>query len=390
MAKGDCVELSFVDLSYGGRAVGRHDGMAVFVPRCLPGERARVRITKQKKRFAEAELVELLEAAPERCEPSCPLADICPGCDYQHVHYETELLYKKKQLDSLMQRLGKQEALPPGDVFGAEKVLGYRNKLNMQCDGHAVGYRCPDRSLLDVASCPLASDGINVVLAEWRASGGHLSGGFRRVLMRDTEKDGARLWDPAEEAEAAVLHEVGLAGELTLPANAFFQVNPTSSLKLQKQLLKRMNFSEAMTIDLYCGVGLFALLAAANGGRSVLGIEMHREAVIAARANAKALGLQARFESQPVAKAFKSIASAVGGSPFQVVVDPPRQGMDAATRSQLLDLGPQKVAYISCSADTQARDIAAFCEAGYQLTSLDLVDMFPRTAHFEALAVLER
>ncbi|MEX0594208.1 MAG: TRAM domain-containing protein, partial [Balneolaceae bacterium] len=129
MKKGADVELTIESLAYKGKGVGHLDGLAVFVPNTAPGDRIRARITKKKKRFREAKLLEVLSPSDLRVEPPCRHAAVCGGCSWQHVPYSEQLRQKEQQVRDHMERLGGLNPDVVQPILGCEQSLGYRNKM---------------------------------------------------------------------------------------------------------------------------------------------------------------------------------------------------------------------------------------------------------------------
>ena len=127
LAKNQCYEMTCESFGQDAQGVCRQDGIAVFVPGLLPGERARVRIVKPEKRYAFGRIEELLEKSPNRAEPFCPIYKRCGGCVCQHMTYETSLAFKRRQVQDLLERVGGLSIeVPP--VLGMAHPFGYRNK----------------------------------------------------------------------------------------------------------------------------------------------------------------------------------------------------------------------------------------------------------------------
>lgn len=389
-------------LAFGGRGVARHEGLVVFVAGSAPGETVEVELHRHQ-RFAEGHMRRLLSAAPERRDPLCPLAlrpgqaAACPGCAYQHLDYTAELAAKCEQLGQQLLRLGggaPEQLLP---ALAAPEALGYRNKIVLHAapGGAGLGYYGTDnRSVLDVPACPLARPELNARLAEWRARPGWLAGlpPARRWTGRWTAADGALAWEDEAPATAPPLTQATAIGPLAVPRAAFFQVNDGAAALLlaavQAQL--RAQPPEGF-LDLYCGVGVFALAAARLGVPAVLGIELEGPAVAAARQNAAALApgvgeFLGGDAGQLLPKALKRLR----GRHPTLLVDPPRGGLAPAVLTAIAQQPPPRLLYVSCAADTLARDVARLRQTGYRVRSAQVVDMFPRTPHFESLTVLER
>ena len=140
--RGQEIDLTVDALAYGGRGVARHGELVVFVSRALPGDRVRARVTKLKRRHAEARTIELLEPGPGRVEPRCAHFGICGGCAWQDLDYAEQVRHKATQVDDALRRLGRLEvALDP--IVPAAEQYGYRNKLeyswSVVSPGRAVG-----------------------------------------------------------------------------------------------------------------------------------------------------------------------------------------------------------------------------------------------------------
>jgi len=389
------VELEIVDVAYGGRAVGRHDGMAVFVPGCLEGERVKVRLETVHKRYAEAGLLEVLTPSPHRREPACPLADRCPGCTYQHVDYAEEVRIKQRQLASLLRRLGGLDAVEMADPASSPCSLGYRNKivLHVGPEGQLGYYGRDNRTVIDVGHCPLAVEAINTDLAAVRADSAFMQSLVPRgsVTFRWTEADGVRHWKDDESAGGALTESTPI-GDVKLPAGGFAQVNNAVAAMLVADTIAWIQVQvPQFLIDLYCGVGIFALAAVQAGVPNVLGVEVNGPAIRAAKANARQLKLTGvKFAEGDAAAVFDQAIRQVDAGLTAVIVDPPREGLSSALCESLLMHRPAGLLYISCAPDTLARDLKRLTAEAYVVERCRVLDMFPRTAHFETMTFLRR
>jgi len=403
--------LAIESLAFGGAGVGRRDGKVVFVPGALPGETVSVRPEREHPSYLQARLVDVKAAAPERIAPSCPLAlraeedaaapaMACPGCAYQHLRPEAELAAKAGQLRELIARVGKL-AVPEAawaDPVPSPASLGYRNKLTLHAartdDGRPVlGYFGEDnRSVLDVPHCPLAHPQIGARLEELRADPA-----FRRRLhpgrtwtFRRTERDGVVCWAGQAQRNDSWLREATPHGEVAVPRGGFFQVNPAVGAALARTVEAILReHAPARLVDLYCGCGVFALAAAAAGVGEICGIDSDRGAIAAARENVRAHGrpdipFQAATAEEALAKTLAAHPRAA------LIIDPPRSGLSPAVRKAIAAAAPPLLLYVSCAPDTLARDLRDLVAHGHAVHRLQAFDMFPRTAHFETLAVLVR
>ncbi|MDD5704522.1 MAG: TRAM domain-containing protein [Kiritimatiellae bacterium] len=394
---GDILRLRILDVVYRGRGLARHEGEVVFVDGVAPGEDVVARVTVCKRRYAEARLQEVLSASEDRCVPCArlPDGDRVPGCVYDHLAYAAEVALKLRQLRGfLAASIGTD--LPELTALPSPRPLHYRNKtvLHAQRRGHGVakvGYFGEDnRTIVDLPACPLACPEIN---ADWQSSQSALRRELadgETVTWRWTVTDGVVRWRGRADDAAPPLTELSAAGSLRVPRDGFYQVNPEVADALVRQV--RDWFSEAAAesrcsglLDLYCGVGVFALACAqASGLKRVCGIETNGAAVAAARHNARELGVDASFRCGTVAATAGALFEGHDPARTVVIADPPRQGLEPAAVAVLCETRPAHIIHVSCDPATLARDLRVLAAGGYRTRAIRLFDMFPRTAHFES------
>ena len=395
--------LTVTAVAYGGRGVARLDGQVIFVPGTLPGETVEVTITTRHARYSEARLCRVLTPSPHRIAPACPLAadGSCPGCAYQHADYATELGLKAGQLEEQLERLCEHTVpaiLPP---VGAPKPLGYRNKLVLHAfrkrGRFRLGYVGHDnRQIIDVPTCPLASEAINQRLGAIRADAAiHRLRHEERLTIRETPADGVISWPFPKPATPLPewLTEQTPCGTIQIPRKSFAQVNPAVAQALLQSVTTIIEATApTMVYDLYCGAGLFALTALHAGVPTVIGIDSDGLAITAARRNAAAHGFkqQGTFHGRAMEEASDLLGHASHDDDQLVIIDPPRAGIAAPVRDALIQLAPATIIYVSCAADTMSRDARALLGAGYRIVSTQLFDMFPRTRHFESVTHFTR
>lgn len=407
---------------------GPSRGWAVIVPFCLPGEVVRVRVFKNEKRHSQADLLEVVEPSATRVAPTCELFGACGGCQYQHLEYETQLGWKTKQVRELLERIGRLSSLELSKLvlpaIGSPRQMGYRTKLTPHYeamvparaeDDFKIGFfrHDSDRRMVDVPQCPIATPLINQALPKIRADAqrdaaaraeshaaavaaeAHAAGGRRRrpkgatLLIRHADEGVVTAYD-AEVSETV--------GELKLrfKAGDFFQNNPfTLPLMVEHVLSNARGVGEGTAqdveylIDAYCGSGLFAL-SAARHFKQVLGVETSASSVSFAERNALSNSItNTRFLAGSAEAIFATIPSHVAGAKSSVVIDPPRKGCDRSFLSQLIQFAPRRIVYVSCRAQTLARDLGVLVASGYQLRHVQPFDMFPQTRHIESVATLE-
>ena len=192
------VDLTIHDVAFGGKGVARDEGKAVFVPFTIEGERVTAKITREKKQFAEGELVELIELSPHRVTPECPYFGRCGGCSYQHISYPHQLELKARQVEQAMRRIGRIAEPPMRPMIPSPLPYAYRNRITVHAEDNVVGfYRRDVHQLMDIACCPIAMPEVNDALAHLRASrarDGHYTlrahSGLRANQRRRCRSDG--------------------------------------------------------------------------------------------------------------------------------------------------------------------------------------------------------
>lgn len=391
---------------YGGDGLGRlGDGRVCFVPGVFAGETVKAEIFEQKKRYVKAKLVELVEASPDRREPGM----VVPGMVYAGVSYEAELRTKQDQLENFLWKV--TQSVVPLDVIPAPQPLNYRNKVvyhtERQNGKWVLGYRTePEHRVVDTPQDPLACAAINAELPAIRASVfALLTQGARavrqsakeadNVTIRWTPIDGVKWWMGAPQ-QGLELHETTDGRRFRVAADGFYQVNPQVGDMLVKAVREEYTAGAANAahiLDLYCGVGVFGLCClqgvetGADGvAPRLVGIESGRGAIASAKRNAEAMGVKANFFCERVGASLSRIKV---GAHHTVIVDPPRGGMEPNVPGWLANRPAPRLLYVSCDPATLVRDLATLAKA-YEIKKVKLFDMFPRTARFETLVVLER
>ena len=392
----ETLRLEIIDVAYGGRGVARQDGFVFFVPATLAGETVEATVTKRHKKFGEAKLTRVISRSPKRISPTCPLADRCPGCAYQHVSYEEEVRMKQEQFTSLLKRIAKQD-ITPDPPTPAPEHLHYRNKITLHSTGAdmepALGYVGEDnQTILDVPQCPLAMDPINERLTMMRDDP-QLRGTIEpdaRLTIRYTKPNGAQHWINKAPGGADWLTENTAMGDMYVPAGGFFQVNPSAADLLTQHVCGIIDsIKPRNVVDLYCGCGCFAIAVAGSVSGVVVGIDYERATIDAAKANAKAREMKhVTFTAGSAGKALAAQLENFNDSSSVLICDPPRTGLDKGVMKSIGAVKPMNIIYVSCAADTLSRDIERLAGHGYRVVKTQLIDMFPRTALFESVTQL--
>lgn len=421
--------LTIERLAHDGRGIAFHDGRTWFVEGVLPGEQAEVRVLGARSQVVDARLERLIEASPARQPERCRHARDCGGCTLQHATHADQLALKQRTLADQLQRFA--ELVPErwaepltGPAFGYRR----RARLAVRWDDAAgrleVGFRAAaSQRIVALTECPVLVQPLQSLalalpdalraLANPRAIG-HVelfSGTAQALLVRHVtplppediqrlrafcDAHQAQLWlqgagapEPAGPAQPLGYRLERWDLTLAWRPGDFVQVNAVVNEAMIDQALDWLAPQPGeRVLDLFCGLGNFALPLARQGAE-VIGVEGVRDMFERAAGNAERNGLgHAHFYQADLSKPLADAPWARGGF-GAVLLDPPRDGAFELVQ-QMSRLGARRVVYVSCNPATLARDAAALGRQGFRLRQAGVLDMFPQTAHVEAMAYFER
>jgi tRNA/tmRNA/rRNA uracil-C5-methylase (TrmA/RlmC/RlmD family) len=420
---GDAIELAVDKPAAGGHMLARHEGQVVFVRGAIPGERVRVRIERSERQLAFATLVDVLEASPDRRTAAGDPA--CGGCSYAHVQYGRQLRLKADVIHDAFARLARAPLDRPVAVqaspergyrmrarfhVGAAGVGFYREGTHDVCDAAQTGQML-DECVAAVASALPAAAASAPVVSAWVAENVaadqrvlHLqtSAGDTPVPRRALEAArsagqltgcsahaGGRLVSvgSATVADPLTLLTGGRAGSGTLQrhAESFFQANRHLISRLVGDVLDSVPDSGEV-LDLYAGVGLFAVSLAQSGRERITAVEGDRTSARDLAGNAASCGASLRVVQSSV----EDHLAHRPRRPGTIIVDPPRTGISRAAMEAVIRCAPARVVYVSCDPPTMARDARRLLDGGYRLSELRAYDLFPNTPHVESLGLFDR
>lgn len=423
--EGQQVELTIEKPAAGGRMIARHFGQVVLVRDAIPGERVRAWIERADKNLAFAVTREVVEPSPDRrAADGDPL---CGGALYAHIAYQRQLAIKTDVLRDAFARLGRHPIDFPIDVAGSPEH-GYRMRARFHVQGARAGfYREGTHQLCDAALTrqllPETVATVQRVAASIdREAGGSVTSlavteniaGAQRAAHLELAA-GARVSAPlldrivngsgliglsARGAEGQLLVSgdavvidplpvitAGRAasGDLLRHAESFFQGNRYLLGDLVNAVVAAVPQSGEV-LDLYAGVGLFAVSLVAAGHLEVTAVEGDRASGADLRRNARPY--EPRIAAH-IARVEDYVASRRGRPAITTIVDPPRTGVSKEALDAVIAHASPRIVYVSCDPATLARDTRRLLDAGYRLTSLRAFDLFPNTPHVESLAIFE-
>jgi 23S rRNA (uracil1939-C5)-methyltransferase len=395
MAVGEILKLRLESIESGGDALGRLNGKPVFIEGGAPDETVLCRLTEDRKTWARAQLLEIIEPSPVRIDSMCEFYGKCGGCNLQHIDYETQLSVKTGILKNAFLKIAGIQP-PEPEVFSSLQ-WEYRNRMQFHIsrqyknkqttNSFKYGFKKrQSEEIIFVSDCPVAVPGIKKLLNTFPSS-----------LSLPPEKDRFTVFskDDVLLNEGGVQRgKIKLAGkEIILDAEVFFQSNCFMLEKLIYELQKIADTADhnLPMADFYCGVGTFALFLGDKFPKIILA-EENKKAVSITRENLK--GKNTDFFAIRDTDWPQSILkqkNANKGFEFGLAVfDPPRAGLNPKLAEVLAQNGPPVLAYVSCDAASLARDSKILIKGGYKLDKLSLFDFYPQTAHIESLAVFVR
>lgn len=447
---GMVIELPIVDLAATGKSVGKHEGMVVMADAGLPGETIECEITKVKRSFAFGRMCRLLKASELRITPRCRHFDICGGCVWQDLPYPDQLRYKAKFVQDGLIRIAKLEDVVIDDPVPAGEPFYYRNKMEYSFGRDdrrptaGLHYKGRFDAIFELEECFLQSQQSTAALDVVREAARALdipfydqstgAGELRFLVVREGKLTDQlvlnvvtcnRGFDNRDQFFAEIIDNVpGLTslyhtvngrkanvavgdellhvhgtteinekiGDLTfrLTPFSFFQTN-SRQIRVLYDVVRdhvRLTGSESL-LDLFCGCGSIGLCLA-DQAKSVLGVEINAEAIAMAELNAELNGIDnAEFIAADARRVLVDLSESE--QQFDVIVtDPPRAGLEQKAVRRIARLNAPRIVAVSCNPATLARDLALFASEGYKVERVTPVDMFPQTAHVEAVATLTR
>ncbi|MBZ0288462.1 MAG: TRAM domain-containing protein, partial [Anaerolineae bacterium] len=297
------IELTLTNMAHGGSAVGRHEGRAIFVVYGVPGERVRARITQDKGRFAFAEVVDVLEAAPIRVMPRCKHFGACGGCHWQHMDYTAQLAFKQSVVADQMRRLGGLPDAVVHPTIPSPDAWAYRSHVTFHVteDGQLGFVGLDDRTVVAIEECHIVREALKPHPLSPSPSNGEGGSNRNRLTFVPGERVRAQVGSDDHEvliaagqgeemfqrllAGGEAVHYTIMGRTFRVRAGSFFQVNLAQAEMLVRLALQRLKLTgQERLLDLYSGVGLFTAFLAERA-RQVTAVESFPPAVKDAEVN---------------------------------------------------------------------------------------------------------
>ena len=424
-----------------GEGIGYIDRMPVFVPQALIGEEVEIRIVDKQKRYATAELLQVVKSSKNRIRPKCFIQNTCGACPLMIARYPAQLEYKQ---DLLKQSLIKYAQIDPRKVArvkASEDVFGYRNQFKLPCameEGRLVsGLFMPNSNyFIDVKKCWIHEDGLERVRMDIMhvlnthgcvSYNPHDKKGIRNLVVRGFDnryqctivtgndelderlvsdlmriKGLTSLWQSIHTIKKTpevfgnkMMHlagETSLAMELDglklrISPRSFFQLNSKQAVQLYRTIASMVKENNELIVEAYSGIGAISLYLK-DKAKEIIGIESIKDAVVNANQNAALNGCEhVSFLCDDAANKLTYLSKK--RSIDVLVVDPPRSGLDDAMLECILRSKIKNIIYVSCNPATLGKNLAVL-SSRYNVDRIQPIDIFPHTPHVETVALLSK
>lgn len=433
------MEKSFkiIDVNNDGFGVAKNDGIVYFVKNgCLEDE-VSIKDLKNKKRYIVCKVDEVLKKSNFKIKSKCEYFGICKNCIFQNLMYERELEFKKNKVIKNLEKLAKlnlEEFKEKIEIVAFEDEE-YRNKIELKVKDNSLGYfKRKTNDIVKIKRCNIADEDINKVINRLSDEKEFLKN-FSEIYIRKSKyknmlqinftlKDKYKISEELEKEVINILRNIENKEQINIAEiylsskkekinklimqkekflmqfleykfkthpKSFFQVNTKMAEKIYKdiknEISKIQNGKEGKLLDLYSGVGVSSVIFS-DIFKKIISIEINKEAVEAAKENAKRENknnikfIQGKVEEE-------ILKQEINENDF-IFVDPPRAGLNKNVIDKIIESNIQNLIYMSCSSDTLARDVKLLNSAGYNLKYIKVYDMFPRTLHVESVALIKK
>ncbi|MCR5795465.1 MAG: 23S rRNA (uracil(1939)-C(5))-methyltransferase RlmD [Solobacterium sp.] len=440
MKKNDRITVECIDYTEDGAGVCRTDGLVVFVPGLIRGEKAEIGINKMKKNYGYGRIVNILTPSQHRREPACTANRLCGGCTLQHMDDSEQRYFKENKVrNCFRQNAGMDPEILP--ILKVQPYERYRNKVQIPVQFNAgkteMGfYQTHTNRIIPYEDCLVQTELSNRIKKYFEKEITMLrnASSIRHLLIKHAHRTGEVMAViicreyPFHNSEALVnglleefpqiaslsaiinkketnvildgkevlihgrpyIEEELLGCRFRISARSFYQINPYATEILYSKAVECAGLTGSeILIDLYCGTGTIGMIASRKA-KKVYGIEIVADAVKDAKINAQINGIDnIEFFNMDASKGAQAILRSKIKADV-IIVDPPRKGCSKDTLDAMITISPGKIVYVSCDPATLARDVKILSEAGYELKTVQPVDMFPHTAHIETIVLLQK
>lgn len=448
VVKNEKYVVDIIDNGFEGEGIAKIDGLTVFVPGSIKGEKCEILIVKVLASHAYGKIVNIIEKSENRKESDCATYKRCGGCSLRHMTYESTLKLKRQVVQNLVNK-GLKKKVEVLETIGMENPYNYRNKAQYPVELNSEGqpevgvFAQRTHTIIPIQTCLIQTEisqkiakiilnfvkekNIQVYNEE------NQKGLLRHIVIKvgkytnqvmcilvvndskfNQEQELVKLLcEKYPEIKTIVKNinnkntnvilgkeNINLYGNgyiedklgeyiFKISPMSFYQVNPVQAEILYTTAINQANLDKNdILFDLYCGIGTIGIFASKYVNK-VYGIEIVPQAIEDAKENAKINDVKnIEFICGDVEVAFDELINKEKIVPSAIIVDPPRKGLDNKTVENIAKIKPAKLVYISCNPATMVRDLTKL-ENIYNIKAIQPVDMFPWTNGVESITILE-
>ena len=440
--------VDIIDNGFQGEGIAKIDGLTIFIPNAIKGEKIKILIVKVLSSHAFGKIIEIIKPSKYRVESDCPTYKRCGGCSLRHVEYKETLKMKQNAVQSLVNKTLNTK-IQVQETEGMEYPYHYRNKaqypVGLNKDGKPVMGVFANRTheIIPIDTCYIQNERTeeiakfifnflvnnNISFYNEKTQKGLVRHIVTKIgiktneimciivingdsfpkeneLVRDLKNKFPNIKSIIKNINTKNTNVILGKENINLFGNgyitdvlenykfkispmSFYQVNPVQAEKLYNLGVKYAEITKNdIVFDLYCGIGTISLCMS-KYAKKVYGVEIVEEAIEAAKENAKINNIEnTEFIAGDVEKVLSNLIDNKKVIPDIIMVDPPRRGLDNTSVENIKKVSPKKLVYISCNPATLMRDLAKL-EDIYEIKNIKPVDMFPYTSHVEVCSLLE-
>lgn len=433
------------ELSNLGAGIAKHEGKVIFVENTCPGDRVKIKITKQNKTYSFGQLVEIINPSTHRVNPFCPMQKVCGACQIQFIDYKEQLKIKQQIVKDYSRNLNLEvrETVPSPEIKGYRHKIQYPVSETKNSKRIIAGYYKPkSHEIVNIKYCPIQPEICDEIIdyirenaPKYNISGyrekSH-SGILKHIVIRSSAETGNNLLVMVinDNKISKQIKQFGediynrfdkisgvcvnfnnkktnlilsdktqtLCGEdyieeklcgitFKIGANTFFQVNPKSAeniFQYVKQYIKE-NFESPTILDAYAGIAAFGIVMS-NISQKVVSVEENQESISLAK---EVLELNKIHNVDLYAMDTAKYLETTEQKFDVTILDPPRKGCTQESLDGVLKVTKSKIIYVSCNPQTLARDLEYLISKGGKVNFIQPFDMFCHTYHVESVAVID-
>ncbi|HOP28493.1 MAG TPA: methyltransferase domain-containing protein [Spirochaetota bacterium] len=365
---------------YGGYGLGRLDGKIIFIESAIPGDVLKITLKEEYKDYSTAVIDKIIEPSTQRVKPDCPVADLCGGCTYLSVSYNTELEFKRSIIRDQLKRVAniQEENLPEIETV-SDKRYGYRSHTRFNT-GHGIKgfFKKGTNEIVEFPDqgCLLLSEELNREIKKLEKTD------IKTEIRAASDTEGSVIFGKDNLSAEIIESANGLYYHREI--NGFFQANRFLRDKMIQQVIDLSSTDKNSTfLDICSGCGFFTL-PMAQISKYGHGFDIDSGSINYAKKNSKIN----RIKNVSFYKLAESEIKPHLYNPDVVIIDPPRSGLSKKGRRTVNAINPPCIVYVSCNPSTFARDLRDLIKNGYKLNKLIFIDMFPCTYHIEIISQL--